>query len=111
MTLNLPYPPSANRYWRLWRGRAVKSTEAKSYQRSVGLLARAAGVKLLHGEVRVTIDVVRPIKRGDLDNSLKVLFDALNGILWEDDSQIVEIHASRYDNKDRPGVMLQAVEI
>lgn len=29
--LTLPEPPSTNRYWRVWRNRAVKSSEATAY--------------------------------------------------------------------------------
>ncbi len=32
--------------------------------------------------------------RVDLDNALKVAIDALNGICWQDDSQIVAISAT-----------------
>lgn len=48
--------------------------------------------------------VVRP----DLDNLLKLVLDALNGILWNDDSQIVQICASkRYVNdNEKPYIEL-----
>lgn len=32
-------------------------------------------------------------KRGDVDNYVKSLFDACNGILWTDDKQVTELHA------------------
>ena len=31
VSFTLPYPPSANRYWRSYRGRVVKSEEARRY--------------------------------------------------------------------------------
>ena len=34
-------------------------------------------------------------RQGDLDNILKSVFDALNGYAYEDDSQIVVIHAEK----------------
>jgi len=41
---------------------------------------------------------IRPTGRhyGDLDNGIKTLLDALNGVTYEDDSQVVEIIARRY---------------
>lgn len=42
-----------------------------------------------------------PIVKPDVDNLLKSTFDAMNGILWEDDCQIVSLEASkRYSNGD-----------
>jgi len=38
---------------------------------------------------------IRPIKRPDLDNFMKQVMDALNGIVYHDDSQIVEVEASK----------------
>lgn len=34
-----------------------------------------------------------PSVRPDIDNFCKAVFDAANEVLWEDDSQIVELHA------------------
>lgn len=39
--------------------------------------------------------LLRPISRPDLDNYVKVK-DALNGIIWRDDSQVVRIVADKY---------------
>ena len=40
--------------------------------------------------------IVYKTSRGDLDNYSKALFDALNKIIWEDDSQIVDYHISLF---------------
>ena len=45
----------------------------------------------------------RPTKRPDLDNFVKSILDGMNGVAFADDSQVVEIAASkRYG--DKPGV-------
>ena len=44
-------------------------------------------------------------------NSLKAIQDAWKGILWVDDSQVVELHAYRGDDKERPGVVVTAVAL
>jgi Holliday junction resolvase RusA-like endonuclease len=90
----LPYPPSANRYWRSDRGGRPH------------LHARAAGLTPLEGPVRLTLIVFRPRRAGDLSNRIKVLEDALNGIAYADDGQVVELHAYLRDDKHRPRVEL-----
>lgn len=100
--LALPYPVSANRYWRTFRNRTVRSTEANAYRRSVLEAAVAAGVQpILSRGVCVSL-VLRPklTRRGeaskvrlDLDNCIKVALDALIGIAYEDDSQVVKLAA------------------
>lgn len=107
MTITLPPPVSANRYWRNFRGRMVVSAEAKAYKEQVAWIARAAGVELIDGDVSVTMRVYRQAKRGDLDNTAKVLLDSLNGIAYADDSQIVRIVAERYDDKKNPRVEVE----
>lgn len=52
---------------------------------------------------------LRPTGRPDLDNIAKML-DALNGIVWADDSQIVEFHSfKRYDAAPRLVVTVDRV--
>lgn len=106
VTITLPYPPSSNRYWRNYRGVMVKSEQARQYQEQAGWIAKAKGLQPLVGDIDVRIDVYRPAKRGDLDNTLKVILDSLNGIAYQDDSQIVSIHAQRFDDKQNPRVEL-----
>lgn len=40
--------------------------------------------------------IIRPTSRPDTDNYLKALLDGLNGVLFKDDSQIVDVSASKY---------------
>lgn len=102
INLTLPYPPSANRYWRQWQGRTVVSAEARQYKEEVGWLVKAATSEWLTGPVALHVKVYRPQKRGDLDNCLKILLDSLKGVLFADDDQVVEIHAYRGDDKSNP---------
>lgn len=102
MEIELPFPPSANRYWRNFRGRMVKSAEARAYQLNAQLLVKRD--TLLTGALSITMHIYRPAKRGDLDNRIKIILDALQGIAYTNDNQIVEIHASMGDDKLRPRV-------
>lgn len=104
MTFTMPYPPSVNAYWLSVRGRVVLSAHAKRYKATAALAAKAAGVRPLTGPVSVEMHVYRPRKTGDLDNTMKAVFDSLNGVAWIDDSQVISIEAHRYDNKKHPCV-------
>jgi crossover junction endodeoxyribonuclease RusA len=95
--LSLPYPPSANAYWRSVKGRVLVSREGREYKKRVAELARQ--YLPLVGPVKVRLRVHRPRATGDLDNVLKVLFDALKLILWLDDDQVVTIHATRLEER------------
>lgn len=102
ISITLPYPPSANRYWRNFRGRMVISAEAKAFKEQAAWIAKASGAQMITGAVSMLVDIYRPAKRGDLDNTLKVTIDSLQGIFYENDSQIVEIHARLHDDKRNP---------
>ena len=105
--LTLPYPPSANRYWRHNRGRIHRSAEAEAYKHHVGLLCNAADIWPVEHEVALDLVFFRPAKRMDLDNMLKVLLDALQGHAYINDSQVAEIHATRMDDKANPRVEVE----
>lgn len=123
ITLTLPYPISANRYWQTrvikvagqTRAMTYVSTEAKVFKEQVGWLAKAAGIlKPILGRVAISYtlhphcpqDAHRRMKRDpytwddtvqciDLDNAQKVLLDALKGVAIEDDKWVRRITAER----------------
>lgn len=132
IALTLPYPPSANRYWRqaTIRGRAViyPSAEAKAYKAEVAFRARLAGVRHPHdGRIALTVRLFphrpqdwerRVRKLGetwddgvqciDLGNCEKVLSDALNGVAWHDDRRHRRIVLERME-PDEKGARLEVV--
>lgn len=110
-TLKLPYPPSANRYWRNFRGRMVVSDEARRYKTSAAILARMAGVKeMLTETVSVRIHGYRPRESGDIDNRLKILLDALSGVAWIDDKQVRQVYMVMDYDKANPRVEIEIIE-
>lgn len=93
--LRLPLPPSANVYWRYVGGRPLVSSEARAYKQAAGWLALAAGIEPMDGALALTLDVTVTRSNADLSNRIKVIEDALNGIAYHDDKQIVELHCYR----------------
>jgi Holliday junction resolvase RusA-like endonuclease len=109
IALDLPEPPSANRYWRIARGRPYLSSEAKAYKLEARAIALRSGVRGLPyptEALAVTLTWFRGRRAGDLDNRAKVAIDALNGLLWADDRQIVELHLYRQDRPKEGGLHL-----
>ena len=88
----------------MWRGRMVKSNEAREYQENVETLAMMQQMPLIEKptEVCVTIRWFREAMRGDLDKRYSIMLDALQGIAFENDSQIAEIHAYRDLDRGNP---------
>ena len=111
--IDLPYPPSSNRYWRNYKGVTVVSDEARNYKQVVRLIANVAGLEPVQkpGAVAVSLIIRRPRRARDLDNHLKITFDALQGALYENDGQIVELHVYMGDDKHNPGVTVTCTEV
>ena len=92
----LPYPVSANRYWRHFRGRVVRSAAANAYRAQIVRIAMAAGVEPFSGAVSLGIHLLPKLtKKGlasgtciDLSNAWKVAEDALQGIAYHNDRQV-----------------------
>ena len=81
----------------------VLSRDAKLYKNAVTLSALGQGIREpILGPCAVTIHWYRSRKSGDLDNRLKILLDALQGIAYQSDAQITELHAYRADAKANP---------
>lgn len=109
--LILPYPPSVNNLYANFGGRRITSAKGRRFKADIAVLARQQGARLLNGNLSVTFRIFRPKKIGDLDNRLKISQDALKGICFEDDKQIIEIHAFRFDDKANPRIEIDLKQI
>lgn len=106
MKFTLPFPPSVNNYLRTTRqGRVYLTEEAKAYKQGAMMRALTQGVRpFLEGDVSISLAFFRPRRTGDIDNGLKVLFDALNRVAWKDDRQVGELYAIRFEDPANPRV-------
>lgn len=133
--LHLPYPPSANRYWRTRvitpaSGVPIVSTyvssDAKAFKETVGWLARKAGVRSpLPGRIEIAYALHPKLPQDwrtrarkdpigwedtvqcmDLDNAQKVLIDAMKGIVFEDDKWVRKITALRGEPRAEAGLVV-----
>lgn len=63
--------------------------------------------------LKVELHFYKPVKTtvqkyGDIDNLAKAVLDACNGILWLDDSQIIELHC--YKHKGEGKIEMEVME-
>ena len=102
--LELPFPPSVNRYWRhVGMGGGVRvllSREGRRYKAAVWATVRARGGtgEPLTGRLVVDVRLYPPDRlRRDIDNfGGKALLDALTDAgVWQDDSQLDELRIRR----------------
>jgi len=90
--------------------------EMAAYQEAIQILAKAAGVRPTEGPMRLLITayypmlkgmtarerldavqrVLRPTARKDIDNVLKNVMDALNGIAYADDNCVCDVAISKF---------------
>ena len=103
--LTLPYPPSINRiYTTTAEGKRVYTKEAREYKKTVAQACQLKSVVGMMGELVLTMNAYRPRRAGDTDNLLKITQDSLEGICYENDSQIAKIIAERFDDKLNPRI-------
>ena len=134
ITLTLPWPVSANVYWRSRiignRAMTYVSKEAQEYRNQVNLLCWQAGIREpIEGRVAISIKLYpqRPLdwaKRArkdpvgwdddvrciDLDNANKVLLDSLKGVAIEDDKWVRKITAERMEPDEQPARVVVTIE-
>jgi crossover junction endodeoxyribonuclease RusA len=103
ISIELPWPPSINNYWRHTSKGHYISKKGQEYREFV-LYACIQLKNKFHEKDRliVTIDAFPPDKRKrDLDNILKSLLDALQHAgVYYDDSQIDKLSVRRFEALD-----------
>lgn len=124
ITLTLPYPISANVYWRTRVAGKLAftyvSNEAKAYKVEVAKLCKLAGIATpITGRVQIDVQLFphRPqdwqkrqrvqgamwddsVQCIDLDNANKVLLDAIKDIAIEDDKFVRVLRSERMEPDD-----------
>lgn len=97
ISLSLPYPPSANRLWRNFGGRSIKSAEYRSWLlRGQDAITKACVMGSIAGAYHLELQAVRPDRRArDIDNLLKPVGDLLASAgLIENDCKAASVYAA-----------------
>lgn len=91
--------PSKKNRMRVGRHRVFKDQVVRDFEQALSLNARQvmSGEQPLTSDVELSLTVIFGDKRRrDLQNLFGSICDSLNGIVYEDDSQIVELTASKH---------------
>lgn len=93
LTLELPFPPSANHYYRHIGHCTLISKRGRQYREAIIALLAKMEIEPLAGPLSLVIELYPPDRRRrDADNSQKSLLDSLaHGGAFKDDSQIVHL--------------------
>ena len=108
LDLIIPGPPVPKARARVTRRGTYTPARVRQYEQGVALIAQAACSR--HAcqwptsePVQVTVRAFLPdARRRDLDNVVKAITDALNGVAYVDDAQIVAVIASKGIDRDEP---------
>lgn len=88
---------------RVINGRAYTPAGTVKAELAIAAHARRAGVKPHDEPVHLVVRFYRfDARRCDLDNLVKTVGDALNGIAWNDDSQVVLLTAAKLVDRGNP---------
>ena len=111
-------------------GKAYTTDRTRMYEDYTKLLYRSQIKHYFEGYIRLTVkafykiaksdskkikeqkkaNVLRPSKKPDIDNVVKLIADSLNDIAYKDDTQIVEIVAKKfYSENPRVEVTIESI--
>ena len=101
-------PISTNQLYATFKGRRLLTRKGRECKEAMGWEAREQyRGEPVEGPLKVKIALWWPTKRNhDVDN-IKSLLDAVTGILWQDDGQIVELTIKKGYDKENPRVDLE----
>lgn len=93
--IRLDYPPTVNTYYRRGGHTMYLSPSGREYKRNAA--AALYGMSPLTGRIGVQIELAAPNKTRDtdIDNRIKAVCDALQGVAFEDDRQIDQLIVKR----------------
>lgn len=112
-----PLPMSRPRFSRF--GGVFYPKEIVAYKKKITAVAeqfmQTNNLEPMTGELKATINLYRKYKTvsrryGDCDNHAKAILDALNGVCYVDDCQIVSCTVNKFTDKDRPRIEIDISE-
>lgn len=121
MKVILPIAPAPKERPRFANGRVYTPNRTKWYEEAVQLTLQAAKIRPVTGAVSMTVTFyltipkswqnakkqlakegkVRPTTKPDIDNLAKAIMDGCNGLLYNDDKQVVDLTLRKFYGEPR----------
>lgn len=90
------------------RMRSVTPKRTREYESAIGWAFRSAHLgPPMRGDLGIAIIVYEARWPADEDNYTKAILDALNGVAWEDDRQIIDQRTRVRRGSQSPGVHVE----
>lgn len=116
----VPGKPQGKARPRVVGGHAYTPQKTKDFEQAVAWAFKAAGGKIMDGYIKVTVTafyeitkstskknrelmergIILPTVKPDIDNVIKAVLDALNGIAYRDDNQVVQLNGAKFYGKE-----------
>lgn len=129
--IKIPGRPRGKARPRFYNGHAYTPKNTRDFEKEIRVCYLQQDGRKIDGSVSVNIEAIfkipeswskkkkwetidqgkRPDVRPDIDNIVKIVMDALNGIAYDDDSQVVEIKARKIYALGYEGVHVNVEEI
>ena len=99
--------------------RRFNDSRYTEFKEALGFYAKIAmdaeGLAPFSGKIKLQVDIYRNLKPeslkfGDADNHLKAVMDALNGIAFEDDRQVIDAVVRLHKGEPHINIELEGME-
>ena len=108
----VPGNPVPKQRPRVVKGHTYTPVETQRAEQWIAMHARRARVRWTEGQVKLHVSFYRDSGHAcDLDNLVKTVADALNGIAWKDDRQIVWLGALKAVDRENPRTEVEISEV
>lgn len=97
---------------RVVNGHAYTPRETRQAEQDIRTAAKLSGVRRLSGDIKLSVAFYRSSAHAcDVDNLAKLVQDALNGIAYEDDRQIICLSALKTIDRARPRTEVEIEQV
>jgi len=115
LNIEIPGEPVAKGRPRMGKHGAYTPAKTRQAEEAIGwaVKQRYPALQPIAGEFVLEMEFYEGVRKGrpnDLDNFVKLALDALNGIVWMDDSQVTKITAELHRKAKNPRTIIKVTQ-